>query len=110
MDDRTRVVVTDFGAGLAFLWLFSRVRRWFPDGEDASDLRSLVIGALSGFLIQYVSERDPIAPKLTHYRNQLLFSLGIQAWNRLLQWFSPSRISAITGTLVGVITYLSSSA
>ena len=105
MDERARVVVSDLEASLAFLWLLGHIRRRFPDSEDTLDVRSLVVGAVSGFSIQYASERDPIAPGLERYRTQLLRSFVIQAYHRLLYRFVPSEESVTIGSLVGLVVY-----
>jgi hypothetical protein len=106
MDDRTRVVVSDLGSSLFFFWLFIRFLEGWPDEylEDA-DRRSLLVGTICGFSIQYASERDPIAPMLEHYRYRLVHSLAVTTSRRMLARVVPSRTSVDAGYLVGVVCH-----
>jgi len=106
MDDRTRVVLTDLGTGLLALWLLDRFRRGWPNEylEDV-DRRSLLVGAVCGFAVQYASERDPIAPKLERVRYRLVHSLARQTARRALSRVVPSRTAIRVGWLVGVLCH-----
>jgi hypothetical protein len=106
MDDRTRVVVSDLGGGLFFLWLLVRfLEGWLDEYLENADRRSLLVGAVCGFSIQYASERDPIAPKLERYRYRLVRSLAVTASQRVLARVIPPRTSVNAGYLVGVVCH-----
>lgn len=100
------MILTDLVSGLGFLWLLVRFLEGWPDEyREAADRRSLLVGAICGFSIQYPSERDPIAPKLERYRYRLVHSLAVRISQRALARVVPSGTSVDVGYLVGLVCY-----